>query len=495
MPRYKIAIIGGGISGLAAAYHLKHARHEFKIFEAAHNVGGNVRTLPLDVGGTSRWVDLGVNDFNKNSYTNLMRVFTQLGVEYAPLEDTISYSNIGPTGELEKPLIGFTMDGRWGPKPPEGVVRGTNMFGDAIKKFISEPPPGSRYWTVGEFVKWAQFPQDFIRLSLYPRINAMYFAGNIKPSEMPARQVAHYYFLQEGYGTRTKAERQYWVGGATKWIDKLAAYLQKDLPQVIFKGVKAQFEITQDRRIIVYTTPAGAPPDTKPQQEIFDKLILAVQARTIENTYSRKEQIPGTVKQVGKAISYEEDEVVVHLSTANMPPDPNTWRTYNINIFPDQDKGQRYNINYWINRHQNDSKNPSYNCQSSEFREHTYTPQYFLSLNPLNPIPDICRLKSQPYGNCTMFKFYHCRLNMDATKAQDYLVPLMMKGIDNVYFTGGYTKGAGLHEECWISGTEVAKHALSPSHQDPHQYRMPTDSSDVDEHVSHIAPEYMLDLI
>lgn len=492
MSKYKIAIIGGGISGLAAAYHLKNTGHEFKIFEAAHNVGGNVRTLPLDVGGTSRWVDLGVNDFNKNSYTNLMKVFTQLGVEYAPLEDTISYSNIGPAGSFDKPLIGFTMDGKWGPSPPEGVVRGTKMFGGAIRNFVNNPPPGSRYWTVGEFVKWANFPQDFIHLSLYPRINAMYFAGGIKPSEMPASQVAHYYFLQEGYGTGKKAERQYWVGGATKWIDKLAAFLQKDLPQVIFKGTKAQFEITPDKKIIVYTLPVGAPAGTKPQQEIFDKLILAVQARTIENTYFRREQIPALVKEAVKAISYEEDEVVVHLSTANMPPNPNTWRTYNINIFADLDKGQRYNINYWINRHQNDPKNPAYNCQNSEFREHTYTPQYFLTINPLNPIPDICRLKSQPYGNCTMFKFYHCRLNLEATRAQDQLVPKMMAGIDNVHFTGGYTKGAGLHEECWISGIEAAKLSLSRAHEDLHQYRIKTNESG---EIQHTAPKYMLDLL
>lgn len=456
--KLKVAIIGAGISGLAAAYHLKKAGHDFKIFEAAHNLGGNVRTIPLNIDGVSRWVDLGVNDFNVNSYVNLKAVFDELDVEYAPLEDTISYSSIASAGEFDGQHRCYTMDGQKSNNPSQDVMRGIDMFGEAITRFLTElqdrDNSAMKYWTMDQFVKWANFPEEFIQFNLYPRINGMYFTDGIKPSEMPARQVASYYFLQEGYGTGKPASRQYWVGGAVRWINKLAAHLQKNLPQVIFKGTTAQFEIANDGKIIVHATPVTAPEGTPPRIEVFDKVILGVQARSIESIYLRKEQIPDVARQVIEKITYAEADSVVHTSTQNMPPDSNTWRTYNINLFSKTDEGQRYHITYWLNRHQNDP-------QSSKYCNHADYGQFFLSLNPLNPIPDKCKLKSQPFGNCTMFKFYHVRLDMAATRAQDELVPLMMRGIDNVHFTGGYTRGAGLHEECWVSGTEVAEFVLN----------------------------------
>jgi hypothetical protein len=92
-----------------------------------------------------------------------------------------------------------------------------------------------------------------------------------------------------------------------------------------------------------------------------------------------------------------------------------------------------------------------------------------------------------------MFKFYHCRLDMAATRAQDDLVTLMMAGINNVYFTGGYTTGAGLHEECWISGTQVVQHVIDPNHQNPHRYQAAALKAGGE--VRHAAPKYLVDLL
>jgi len=39
-----IAIIGGGITGLTAAYHLARQDRPFRLFEAAPRVGGNIRS-------------------------------------------------------------------------------------------------------------------------------------------------------------------------------------------------------------------------------------------------------------------------------------------------------------------------------------------------------------------------------------------------------------------------------------------------------------------
>ena len=46
----KIKIIGGGVSGLFAAYNLIKLGHEVEIFEKSNRVGGLIQTLHLDWG-------------------------------------------------------------------------------------------------------------------------------------------------------------------------------------------------------------------------------------------------------------------------------------------------------------------------------------------------------------------------------------------------------------------------------------------------------------
>ena len=44
--------------------------------------------------------------------------------------------------------------------------------------------------------------------------------------------------------------------------------------------------------------------------------------------------------------------------------------------------------------------------------------------------------------------------NLEAIKAQQCRREL--QGINNVYLTGGYARGVGLHEECWTDGMDLA---------------------------------------
>ncbi|WP_444677953.1 FAD-dependent oxidoreductase [Halomonas sp. E19] len=76
----RIAIIGGGVSGLSLAYYLQKlgresARQiEVTLFERKASLGGNAETVWVDLGNRRlpgkpntpyrRWADLGVNDVN-----------------------------------------------------------------------------------------------------------------------------------------------------------------------------------------------------------------------------------------------------------------------------------------------------------------------------------------------------------------------------------------------------------------------------------------------
>ena len=73
----RIAIVGGGISGLGAAWLLSRA-HDVVLFEAAGRLGGHARTLVVRMRGRSVPVDTGFIVFNRVNYPHLCRLFAHL---------------------------------------------------------------------------------------------------------------------------------------------------------------------------------------------------------------------------------------------------------------------------------------------------------------------------------------------------------------------------------------------------------------------------------
>ena len=82
--RMKVAIVGSGISGLAAAHTLDgHA--DITLFEAGTWFGGHTHTvdvtLPTPQGPVTHGVDTGFLVFNERTYPRLIELFAALGVE------------------------------------------------------------------------------------------------------------------------------------------------------------------------------------------------------------------------------------------------------------------------------------------------------------------------------------------------------------------------------------------------------------------------------
>ena len=78
-----------------------------------------------------------------------------------------------------------------------------------------------------------------------------------------------------------------------------------------------------------------------------------------------------------------------------------------------------------------------------------------MTVNPPFPIPDSHVLR-QPDGTPAKTVYQHSAHDLDAIKAQERRDEL--QGTNNVYMTGGYACGAGLHEECWADGMAIAAH-------------------------------------
>lgn len=72
-----VAIIGGGLSGLAAARYLVDAGHKPLVLEAREMLGGKVSAWQDKDGD---WIETGLHIFF-GAYPNMMNLFAELGIE------------------------------------------------------------------------------------------------------------------------------------------------------------------------------------------------------------------------------------------------------------------------------------------------------------------------------------------------------------------------------------------------------------------------------
>ncbi|TNE60448.1 MAG: FAD-dependent oxidoreductase, partial [Bacteroidetes bacterium] len=79
MKKMKIAIIGGGVSGLSLAYSLESKGIDFMLFEKEKSLGGNACTRQTEHNGRQKHVDMAVNDFNPDTYHRLTELLDKTG--------------------------------------------------------------------------------------------------------------------------------------------------------------------------------------------------------------------------------------------------------------------------------------------------------------------------------------------------------------------------------------------------------------------------------
>lgn len=469
----KVAIIGGGLSGLAAAYVCKQNGVAFTLFEEVHHIGGNMRTVRnLDLGmgeGRRRWVDLGVNDFSKTGYVELVKVMDSLGVQYRPLQDVAAYASIARDGTPpDKVQSGYTIEKGWNTEASPDIEQGFVDFRQYCEQHLEElmysEDPAFKYMTVAGFLEHSGLGKnaDFVNMCLYPRIVGMYFTSKVPPGELPFRVILHYYYLQEGLGRKPRPdpERMYWVEGVRSWVEALCAWLDPAFDGTtstpsIRVGTRASFRIDGPGAITVTATDAGGTTHAQ-----YDAVVIARQAWDVMAHFEDPAQAaPGLAATLGR-FGFSDDAVFVHTAAAVLPPNVNAWSTYNLNI-PTEYTPERlgYSMTYWCNRHQNDPANPDYNWQNPQFREQSDLPDFFCTLNPLNPLPDdsivLPPWKNASGGDCRMFRFRHNIMTMDAFRAQEALPAC--QGHGGVWLVGGYTTGVGLQEECWVGAVDTAE--------------------------------------
>lgn len=183
----KVAVIGGGISGLTTAFLLKKNGIDVKLFEKSERVGGTIRTE----------IENGfLVEYGPNSTLETTPLIDELLTGLGILDEKIEASK-----ESNKRYI--LREGKILPLPMKPMAfLGTKLFsGSAKLRLFKEPfirSKSNEYETIGEFTR-RRLGQEFLDYAINPFVAGV-FAGDPKHINVKTA-FPKLYELEENYGS------------------------------------------------------------------------------------------------------------------------------------------------------------------------------------------------------------------------------------------------------------------------------------------------------
>ncbi|MBV1878913.1 MAG: FAD-dependent oxidoreductase [Pseudomonadales bacterium] len=217
----KIAIIGGGISGLVCTY-LLNSKHQVTLFEANDYLGGHTHTHQIQVEQQAVTVDTGFIVYNDRSYPNFMRLLARLGCSGRATEMSFSVKHDAINLEYNGHSINSLFAQRRNLIRP-GFYR---MVRDILRfNKLAKEIEASETTTLGEYLDQHHFSQEFREHYILPMAAAIWSTGDNAVQHFPVRALATF-FLNHGLLDLKNRPQWYVVeGGSNSYIKAMHADL------------------------------------------------------------------------------------------------------------------------------------------------------------------------------------------------------------------------------------------------------------------------------
>ncbi len=308
----KIAIIGGGISGLVAAYHL-HKSHDITLFEANDYPGGHTNTIDVERNGRQYSVDTGFIVFNDRTYPNFIHLLDELGVESQPT--TMSFSVTCESTGLE--YRGADFAGLFAQKRNLFNPKFYRLLLDIVKfnrqaKLLLGDQSVSTQ-TVGEFIE-GRYSQAFVNQFLLPMGSAVWSCPFESFLQFPMQFIAEFY---ENHGLLNITDRPQWrviKGGSRQYVKQLVSGFRE---RIILNAPVSGIRRSEN---LVSLFVGG-------REEVFDHVVFACHA-------DQALQILGpsataVEKEVLSAFPYEKNIATLHTQASVLPSARAAWAAWN----------------------------------------------------------------------------------------------------------------------------------------------------------------------
>ena len=305
MPR-RVAIVGGGISGLGAAWALHHHpdRFDFRLFEANEQIGGNAITadMPQDSGGSIPF-DISVTACIPSVYQHILLLMRKFGIELIDTRFSYSVKYHGRVyahdfdsdirRELQAEIAKF-----------QRILRCLHWFGRLTRsrsRLLNVLNPFN-YISMGTVLNLAGFSGDFRYKILKPMFVNFLMATNVfdMPASLFSRDL-------EFFDIEIATTMQTWDQGTRRIYENLSASFRDKI--YLNRPVRKVYR--QSSRVVVE--------DGDGVEEVFDEVIFACNAN---QTLSILDKPTFLERYILSSIRYESElhnHTVVHSDSSVLP--------------------------------------------------------------------------------------------------------------------------------------------------------------------------------
>lgn len=414
----RIAVIGGGISGMAAA-HMLADRNSVVLFEAEPRLGGHARTV---IAGKRKDqpVDTGFIVFNRVNYPHLVRLFENLDVPVT--ESSMSFGASIRGGAVEYGLA--SMDSIFAQRRNAFNPRFLRMLSDILHfNRNAEAVANDPAMTIRELLARLGTGTYFRDHYITPFSGAIWSTPTSGILDFPAQALVR--FFRNHALMDVEGQHQWYTvkGGSIEYVRRLQAAMTAQ-----GVDIRTATPIAAVRREAgsVFVRAVGCEP------ELFDDVIFATHSNITLQLLA-----DGTPDETAAlaAIRYQPNQAVLHSDASLMPKSRKVWSSWSY-VEPKTGPGERIDLTYWMNSLQPIPQDDP----------------LFVTLNTTRPIRDELIHDVNT--------FHHPVFDVAALEAQDRI--RTMNGSRNTWFCGAWMRN-GFHEDGFASAVDVVQ-AMAERH-------------------------------
>ena len=219
----RIAVIGSGISGLAAAWLLSR-RFDVLLLERADRLGGHTHTHHLDTPDGPLALDTGFLVHNDRTYPLLVRLLGELGI--ARLDSDMSFGVTCPRTGFEystRNLSGLFAQRSNLLRPSHYALLAEILrFNRASQRFAAAAPADDDT-SLGAWLDAHRFSSAFLERFLFPLAASIWSASIATLREFPALTLIRFF---DQHGMNTTLNHPTWkvvAGGSATYVPRLLA--------------------------------------------------------------------------------------------------------------------------------------------------------------------------------------------------------------------------------------------------------------------------------
>lgn len=409
----KIAIIGGGISGLGSAYLLSQ-KHEVDLYEKEPRLGGHARTTMVSEEENTFGVDTGFLVFNYPTYPLLTKLFKRLGVKIENSDMSFGFwdtlTNVAYNAQ--------TLSGLFYQKKNLFSLSHYRMIID-IFRFNSranrdvDTDSSALDQSLGEYL--SSYSEVFKNRYLIPMGAAIWSTPSEEMNAFPARTFLQFFKNHGLLGVSTQHQWLTVSGGSKNYVEKITPHISGNIitssDVVALRRSDSGAELIRDNGEVL----------------IYDAVVMALHApdalKLLEDASDEEREILGS-------FGYKANDALLHSDRTALYPDKNIYAAWN---YKNSGKSDAVTLSYWINRLQN----------------LTSKKEYFVSLNETASLTNIIETIS----------YEHPQFDMRAINAQKHHSKI--SGVNHTYYAGAYWR-YGFHEDGLWSANRIARELGDP---------------------------------